>query len=77
MSTTAANKDLKQNALKRRICYIEQFCTARAALNGGDMATMASICEQLVEQKGIEEAIRLGDVFAQLIEYNMKQGNVQ
>lgn len=30
---------------------------------------MISICNQLVDQPGVEEAIRLGDVFAQLVEY--------
>jgi pentatricopeptide repeat protein len=46
-------------------------------MNGGDSATMASICEQLVDQKDVEQAIRLGDVFAQLIEHYMKQGQGQ
>lgn len=60
----ASNKDLKQNSLVKRINYIEQFVSAREALAGGDSQTMAQICETLVEQKGVEEAIRLGDVFA-------------
>lgn len=46
-------------------------------MNGGDSGTMASICETLVDQKDVEQAIRLGDVFAQLIEHYMKQGQGQ
>ncbi len=41
-------------------------------MSAGDSQTMAQICESLVDQKGVEEAIRLGDVFAQLIEHYMK-----
>jgi len=52
--STATNKDMKETTLKRRIGYIEQFCSAREAMNGGDSATMASICEHLVDQKDVE-----------------------
>ena len=30
---------------------------------------MVSICNGLIDQPGVEEAIRLGDVFAQLVEF--------
>ena len=30
---------------------------------------MVQICDALVDQTGVEDAIRLGDVFAQLVEY--------
>ena len=30
---------------------------------------MVTLCDQLINQPGVEEAIRLGDVFAQLVEF--------
>lgn len=39
---------------------------------------MLQICDQLISSPQVEEAIRLGDVFAQLIEHTFyKQQNVQ
>jgi len=39
---------------------------------------MLTICDQLISSPQVEEAIRLGDVFAQLIEHTFyKQQNVQ
>lgn len=38
---------------------------------------MASICDGLVDQPGVEEAVRLGDVFANLIEYHMQKDDVK
>jgi len=67
--STSENKDIKLNMIKRRISTIEKFVQAREALNNNDSNTAMTICDELVDTKGVEEAIRLGDVFAQLIEH--------
>jgi len=63
--------------LLKRIKYLEQFCEAREALTAGNGDQMAEICAVLVDSPGVEEAIRLGDVFASLIEHEMGKSNVQ
>lgn len=50
--------------MRKRVNTIEQFVHAREALNGGDGDAAMSICDQLVDSPGVEDAIRLGDVFA-------------
>lgn len=55
--------------MKDRINTIEKFVQAREALASGDTTTMVSLCDQLISTPGVEEAIRLGDVFAQIVEY--------
>lgn len=63
-STTSANKDMKLKILRDRIATIEKFVQAREALQSGDTATMVQICNVLVDTPGVEDSIRLGDVFA-------------
>mmetsp|Transcript_26256 Transcript_26256/g.40087 ORF Transcript_26256/g.40087 Transcript_26256/m.40087 type:complete len:118 (-) Transcript_26256:33-386(-) len=63
--------------MRKRVGIIEQFVQAREALNANESATAMQICDQLVEMKGVEEAIRLGDVFAQLIEHYFYKNNFQ
>lgn len=58
------NKEMKQRLMKDRIATIEKYVQAREAQKNNDPQTMVSICSQLVDQPGVEEAIRLGDVFA-------------
>ena len=55
--------------MRKRVGIIEKFVHARESLNSNDSATAMQICDQLVDTPGVEEAIRLGDVFAQLIEH--------
>lgn len=62
--STSDNKDIKLTMMRKRVGIIEKFVQAREALNSNDTGTAMSICDQLVETKGVEEAIRLGDVFA-------------
>jgi len=75
--STTANKDVKQNMLMKRIKYLESYCEAREAMNGGNFDQMARICDSLVDQPGVNDAVRLGDVFANLIEYHMGKGDIQ
>jgi len=73
--STTNDKDMKLSMMRKRVGIIEKFVQAREALNSNDSATAMQICDTLVETQGVEEAIRLGDVFAQLIEhYFYKQG---
>lgn len=66
---TGENKDFKLSKMKKRVGIIERFVEARQAQNNNDSNTAMDICQNLVQTPGIEEAIRLGDVFAQLIEH--------
>ena len=58
------NKEMKQRMMKDRIAIIEKFVQAREALSQSDTQTMVTLCNQLIDTAGVEEAIRLGDVFA-------------
>ena len=42
-----------------------------------DTETAMKICDTLVDTPGVEEAIRLGDVFAQMIEHYYDKKNYQ
>ena len=76
-NSAAVNKDVKQNLLLKRIKYLESYCEAREAFNNGNYEQMARICDSLVDQPSVDEAVRLGDVFANLIEFHMNKGDVQ
>mmetsp|Transcript_22978 Transcript_22978/g.22331 ORF Transcript_22978/g.22331 Transcript_22978/m.22331 type:complete len:81 (+) Transcript_22978:220-462(+) len=67
--SNALSKEMKTRMLKDKIDTIEKFVQAREALKNGESNTMVQICNGLVDQAGAEEGIRLGDVFAQLVEY--------
>ena len=64
--------------MNKRIRYLEMFCEAREAVAQGNGDQMVELCDTLINSPQVEEAIRLGDVFAQLIEHTFyKQQNVQ
>ena len=62
--STGESKDIKLSLMRKRVGIIEKFVQARECLNSNDTQSAMTICEQLVETKGAEEASRLGDVFA-------------
>ena len=68
---------MKLNMMRKRVGIIEKFVHARESLNSNDSATAMQICDQLVDTPGVEEAIRLGDVFAQLIEHYYYKNSFQ
>ena len=70
-------KEMKLTTMRKRVNIIEKFVQAREALNANDSATAMTICDQLVDMPGVEEAIRLGDVFAQLIEHYYYKNSFQ
>jgi intraflagellar transport protein 140 len=70
------SKDEKISILEKRIGLIEEFVEARNAATS-DPSTMERICIQLLEYNDIDSAVRVGDVFAQLIEYYYEKGDNQ
>ena len=75
--SNADGKEMKLSMMRKRVGIIEQFVQAREALApaSNDAATAMQICDRLVDTPGVEEAIRLGDVFAQLIEHYYDKNN--
>lgn len=71
-----SNKDSKLQMLEKRIQIIEEFVESRN-LAQSDPAGMEKICIQLLEYPEVETAIRIGDVFAQLVEYYYEKGDMQ
>ncbi len=43
--STAANTDIKQSQLNKRIKYLEMFCQAREAVAAGNGEAMQQICD--------------------------------
>ena len=72
--STSYEKETKQQQLLTRINLLERFVQARG-LAGSNPEEMVRICVALVETPGVEQSIRIGDVYAQLVEYyyNSKQ----
>lgn len=62
--SAAQNKEMKQRMMAARIDTIEKFVRAREVFAAGDTNQMVQICDALINTPGVEEAIRLGDVFA-------------
>ena len=60
--------------MDQRIRLVERFVEARAAVKT-QPSEMIRLCNQLLDQPDIEQAVRVGDVFALLIEYFHAQGN--
>eukprot|EP00981_Chlorochromonas_danica_P002590 scaffold504_cov189-Ochromonas_danica.AAC.25 len=55
-----------------RMMKINKFLEAKQSMaNNG--TTLITICEALLQDPEIDEAVRLGDVFAMLIEYNVQR----
>jgi len=75
--SSADGKEVKLTMMRKRVGIIEKFVQAREALNSNDSNTAMSICDTLVDTQGVEEAIRLGDVFAQLIEHYFYKNQFQ
>ena len=73
----ATAKQQKQNMLLTKIKYLEQFCEARVAQNQGNHDQMAQICEGLINSVGIEDAVQLGDLYANLIKYYHQKKEAQ
>lgn len=53
---------------EQRMMKINKFLEAKKALKG-DSNTMITICEALLQDPDIDEAVRLGDIFSMLVEF--------
>lgn len=62
--------------IEKRISLIEKFIQARKLLKR-DPDTMVSICENLLQDPMLEEAIRAGDCLAMLVEYFHDSGRMR
>jgi hypothetical protein len=56
------------SSIERRIMLIEKFVQAKRA-SKKDPTTMVAICQALLQEASLEEAIRAGDCLAMLVEY--------
>ncbi|KAJ3203129.1 hypothetical protein HDU82_006824 [Entophlyctis luteolus] len=57
----------------RRIACLETFVTARSS---SDPNQIMGVCEQLLREKRIESAVRVGDIYALMIETLYSHGNM-
>ncbi|ORY30689.1 hypothetical protein BCR33DRAFT_703366 [Rhizoclosmatium globosum] len=64
----------KVRALVARIAYLETFVQARAS---NDPREMLEICDHLLSESGIDRAVRVGDIFALMIETHYSHGNME
>jgi intraflagellar transport protein 140 len=69
------NKDGKLSLLQKRISIIEEFVEARNFATS-DPSTMERMCSRLLEYPEVETAVRIGDVYAQLIEHTYQRGDM-
>jgi intraflagellar transport protein 140 len=70
-----ANENLNQR-LQKRLNYLDQFVNARKIASTSPQE-MVKICEKLLEAPSIDNFIRSGDVYAQMIEFYYAQENYQ
>jgi intraflagellar transport protein 140 len=76
-NTPAATKQERLAVLQQRIMLVERFVQARKLIKE-DPSETVQICTQLLASgKQIDNAIRVGDVFALLIEYYYKINDYQ
>merc|ERR1711871_1514876 len=62
--------------MQSRIALIERFIQARKASKKEPMV-MVSICDGLLKESNLEDAIRVGDCLAMLVEFHYSNGNMQ
>merc|ERR1740115_593685 len=64
----AADADPKVQALNSRIQIVDRFAGIRK-LGKTNPEEMVQVCEQMLQMGDIENAVRAGDVFGQLVEH--------
>ncbi len=74
-NSNSAN-DAKMNQLENRVRLVDKFVTARKLVKTNP-AEMVKLCTQLLDTPDVESAVRVGDVYAELIQYYMSAGNMQ
>jgi hypothetical protein len=63
-------------SIQKRLLLIEKYIEAKGAMKR-DPGTMIAICEALLQDPMIEEALRVGDCYALLVEHYHRLGNMQ
>lgn len=69
------SKDTMLKAFESRILLMEQFVVARQQMKQNPME-MVEIVTRLLEEPGIDDAIRVGDAYAMLIEAHYSHGDM-
>eukprot|EP01064_Diplonema_japonicum_P011686 TRINITY_DN1911_c2_g3_i1.p1 TRINITY_DN1911_c2_g3~~TRINITY_DN1911_c2_g3_i1.p1 ORF type:complete len:1457 (+),score=443.26 TRINITY_DN1911_c2_g3_i1:70-4371(+) len=64
----AQNRELKRGQLETKMNYVDQFVEARNIVKT-DPGRMVEVCRVLLEVEDIEGAVRVGDVYALLVEF--------
>lgn len=72
----AADCDTQVLSLQNRIALVERFAAVRKTART-DPDEMVAVCQQLLSTPEIESAVRVGDVFAQLVEHYVEVRNFQ
>ena len=75
------DKDARVESLNRRIALTEKFAEARNMMNTNPQGAVA-VCNELLEEapdemQDAEASIRIGDVFAMLVDYWYRQRNME
>lgn len=73
--SSGPEKQQKLDRLQHRISLVQTFVSART-LTKSDPMECVKMCHQLLETRHVDTAIRIGDVFALLVEHNYSQGNM-
>ncbi|KAI9098081.1 hypothetical protein DFS34DRAFT_619554 [Phlyctochytrium arcticum] len=74
-STSNPIKMVKINSLQQKIDYVARFVEARG-YSKTDTVTMMKCCEELLALPELEEAVRLGDIYALMIETHHANGYI-
>ena len=74
---TGSEKEERLNSLQQRIFVVERFATARKQMKEGDPREAMDACRSLLDHPEIETAIRVGDVFALMVEQEYSVRNYQ
>jgi len=69
-------KESKVMALQTKVSHVEAFVGARKMVKS-DPEQMIALCHELLSQRNVEAAIRVGDVYALMIEWHYSQGQME
>merc|ERR1719408_205201 len=69
-----SDSDPRVQALNHRISVVDQFAGIRK-LGKTNPEEMVQVCEQMLQMGDIENAVRVGDIFAQLVEHYVNERN--
>jgi len=68
MGGPGAENDQRVINLQNRIAIVDEFAGIRK-LSKSDPDHMVSVCEKMLAMPDIEQSVRIGDIFAQLVEH--------